>query len=577
MNIKFNYELFKFKYYPINVDIYKNKVLAIKFSTTFTEIVDINIKTGKETLYKLENPILDCNPIGMYDYDDYYIIVGQSFDNGIRIYKYDKKERKEIIYNYLKEKVKNIYSEQIGKTLYISVLGEVSGVYILNCETPVLSIFSENDKYYMTYIKEIEGNFILTQGISLQTNNHKSIVYDQNWNQVESISFNQNSNDFCYAFDAKRHMNIVASDVLGEKTVFLQKDNEISNITVCDSIDTFNIEDYIYDKGLLIYQVEQALTCKLNIYELDTGHIHEIIHDQLIYMVKNFDNTIVILGNSIHSALVVSIYDLSKKKIIASYSYPQDNFEIKTPKKKYIEVNGHKMNYIEYPPHDYTKINGYIIYLHGGPAIHWLPKYNEMFSQFQKNNFCVIYPNYFGSSQCGTIDYNKHENKWGLKDLDEILFLRKKITHKNVILIGESYGAYLALKAWNRSPNDWTGLITYASFYTPWSLYESGSNLVKETVKRHISESDINHSDMEAYSKEEDISTKIFLLHGKCDEVIPYEQSINIFEYLNRTYKFNSKPILKLIANGSHSLNNMHDKSCVERYICKSVEEITFS
>lgn len=570
--IDFNYESLKYKYFPLGID--KDKVLALKLSIDCTEISELDITNGKETLFKLEQKVSDWNPIAMYNYDDYFIVIGQSFFNEVRVCKYNKKERKELVYNYLKGNVESLYCEKIGSNLYISVLEEKARIYNYDAETNTLSLCNESDEDYIFYMKKINKNLILTHEISLKNRHKQSSIYDGKWNRVETIKYNSNSDDLCYAQDTTHNFKIVVSNVLGSNKLFLDKDKQIENIDICSNLDKFEIEDYIYDKGIIIYKTESALTYTLNIYNIYTGMKKEIIYDEFIYDAKAIDNKIVVIGSSVHSKLIVTIYDIENDEIINEYNYLKYQTQNINIEKKCIEVNERKVDYIKYLPCDYKDIKGYVIYLHGGPESHWIPRWDEVFYQLQKNNFAIIYPNYFGSSQCGSIDYSKEENKWGIKDVEEILYIRKIINHKNVILMGESYGSYLAMKVWNMNPNDWAGVIAYSAFYTPWSLYENGSIAVKKTVRKHISANDIGCNDMIPCLTTKKVFTKIYLLHGKCDERIPYTQSINILEYLNRSYICNNIPNIELIDGLGHEIHNISKSFEVNSCICRAIKEI---
>lgn len=573
--VVFDYKSLDYKYLPLNVDSSCTKILGMKFTTVSSKIFEINMQTGEEVLYRLKDNIKDRNPCGIYDYGDKFVIIFHTFEKELVIHIYNKKQKSEVSYTYLKGQVEAVYSVNIDGVLYVSIAKEKPELYTFDEEKGIFPTSWEGNGNHIVSIRKNNNNLFITTEVSLVNNIRKSYVYDRNWVKLETISLNKSSDDSCLAFDNTRNIKLIVSNVLGKDDLFLNNGEHIFNIALCNPNDTLHVLNYFYQYDVVFYQIEKALGFSLNMYEVATEKITNILNDQVIFLVEKSEEGVIIVGNGVESELILSYYDFKQKKITKKFYYPQYEDIPKIPIKKEVDVNGRKLDYVEYPPYDPKKLNGYIIYIHGGPSTHWIPRYNKLLKQFQKNHFAIIYPNYFGSSNYGKIDYSKQENKWGIKDLEEIQYIGELLDHNNIILIGESYGGYLAMKAWNQNPSKWSGVIAYAPFYTPWSLYESAPNHVKQTVKRHIAQADVGINHMVNQSTSIAVQTKIYLIHGHRDNVIPYDESEKILKYLIENYKWQHDPELIILENVAHASQDINSKYKIESLICKAVEEIT--
>jgi L-proline amide hydrolase len=116
-----------------------------------------------------------------------------------------------------------------------------------------------------------------------------------------------------------------------------------------------------------------------------------------------------------------------------------------------VEINGTEL---EIMIRGYNKENPIVIFVHGGPGCSEIP-YVRKYQNLLENNFTIVHYDQRGSGKSynfGT-DYSDVLAGTHVDDLIELTnYIEKYLGQKKVILIGHSYGTYLATMAVNKAP-----------------------------------------------------------------------------------------------------------------------------
>ena len=147
-----------------------------------------------------------------------------------------------------------------------------------------------------------------------------------------------------------------------------------------------------------------------------------------------------------------------------------------TVHKQLYSFEKHTVECIVYQPKSANK--GVIYYLHGGPYSRWTYQFNLYCNLLSNHGFKIICPNYRGSIGYGR-KYRDIINKhWGEYDLIDIVNIVKEENYKFNIIIGESYGAFLALRLAIFHSEIISKCCLISGFISPLTLYEKSSRAV---------------------------------------------------------------------------------------------------
>jgi pimeloyl-ACP methyl ester carboxylesterase len=174
-----------------------------------------------------------------------------------------------------------------------------------------------------------------------------------------------------------------------------------------------------------------------------------------------------------------------------------------------------------------------VLALHGGPLSAWRYEFEPLFQYLAAAGVSVVAPNYRGSTGYGDEHLRPVLGDWGGPDLDDVLHLGQAIAHGRdtalppPVVLGGSYGAYLALLAACRRPDLWSGCVALAPFTSAAGLHRTTTGLVRDRVSR-LSRADAPG----AHDARRDvllacgaIAAPLLVAHGARDEVVPVEQS----------------------------------------------------
>ncbi|TDD38674.1 alpha/beta fold hydrolase [Actinomadura sp. KC06] len=187
-----------------------------------------------------------------------------------------------------------------------------------------------------------------------------------------------------------------------------------------------------------------------------------------------------------------------------------------------------------------------VLALHGGPLAAWRFEFEPLFQHLAAAGAAVVAPNYRGSTGYGERHLRPVIGDWGGPDLDDVVHLAGAIVRDRdaaglprPVVLGGSYGAYLALLAACRFPELWSGCAALAPFTSADGLHAAAPGAVRERVAR-LSRCAANTGDAadaaDAAGGEPDagrdvlqacasITAPLLIAHGARDEVVPAGQS----------------------------------------------------
>jgi pimeloyl-ACP methyl ester carboxylesterase len=175
-----------------------------------------------------------------------------------------------------------------------------------------------------------------------------------------------------------------------------------------------------------------------------------------------------------------------------------------------------------------------VVALHGGPLASWRFEYDPLFQNLVREGIAVVAPNYRGSTGYGDEHLRAVVDRWGGPDLDDVLHLgqslaveRECLQLPRPVVLGNSYGAFLAVLAAGTQPELWSGCVALAPFLSGPRLYESVSVVVRNRVEKLGGLTPINDTigPRDLLSMCGSLSAPLLLVHGSSDQTIPVEQS----------------------------------------------------
>ncbi|MEM9965614.1 MAG: prolyl oligopeptidase family serine peptidase [Asticcacaulis sp.] len=206
--------------------------------------------------------------------------------------------------------------------------------------------------------------------------------------------------------------------------------------------------------------------------------------------------------------------------------------------------------YLTLPPFREVKNLPLLVMPHGGPVAYDSMNYDWMAQAVASRGYAVLQPNFRGSSGYGLDFIKAGYGEWGRKmqtDLsDGVRHLAESgiIAPERVAIAGASYGGYAALAGAAFDADVYRCAISIAGLsdihrWMEWELEEVARNKKASSIqiwkqrlgdeKRWPHISPARHADA--------IKAPILLIHGKDDDVVPFEQSTIMRNALRRANK----------------------------------------
>ncbi len=174
-----------------------------------------------------------------------------------------------------------------------------------------------------------------------------------------------------------------------------------------------------------------------------------------------------------------------------------------------------------------------VIALHGGPVSSWRMEYDPLFQALARAGCAVVAPNCRGSVGYGDDHLEPIHGDWGGPDLDDVLHIaaqleRERDPHARLpVVLGASYGGYLALLAAGSAPDRWSACVAIAPFLSTERLYAEaspwvGNNVAGAGALATVAEDRTTRDVLTVCGS---ISVPLLIAHGVDDELIPVGQS----------------------------------------------------
>ncbi|NVI86404.1 alpha/beta fold hydrolase [Actinomadura sp. BRA 177] len=175
-----------------------------------------------------------------------------------------------------------------------------------------------------------------------------------------------------------------------------------------------------------------------------------------------------------------------------------------------------------------------VIALHGGPLASWRLDFEPLLQHLAAAGVAVAAPNQRGSTGYGEAHLRPVIGDWGGADLDDIVHLAREIGRDRAaaglpgpVVLGGSYGAFLALLAACRAPRLWSGCVALAPFTSAAGLHGGASGAVRDRVARlsHCDAPGAPGDGRDVLRACAALTAPLLIAHGVRDEVVPVAQS----------------------------------------------------
>jgi pimeloyl-ACP methyl ester carboxylesterase len=181
-----------------------------------------------------------------------------------------------------------------------------------------------------------------------------------------------------------------------------------------------------------------------------------------------------------------------------------------------------------------------VIALHGGPLDAWRMGFDPLLHTLAANGFAVVAPNQRGSTHYGVAHALAIRDCWGGPDLDDVLAIGREVlsdrpaSAPRPIVLGSSYGAFLALLAAAVDPSLWAGCVAISPFLSGPRLYPEAGETIRTLVERMggLTVPSVDGKARDVFERCGEITAPVLLIHGANDDVIPVGQSRLLYRHL---------------------------------------------
>ncbi|MGI9063735.1 MAG: alpha/beta hydrolase family protein, partial [Pseudonocardiaceae bacterium] len=199
---------------------------------------------------------------------------------------------------------------------------------------------------------------------------------------------------------------------------------------------------------------------------------------------------------------------------------------------------------IAYGGPDWRQCRHLVVALHGGPLSSWRFEFDPLFQCLAAAGIAVVAPNYRGSTGYGDEHLRAALAHWGGPDLADVLHLGRDLGQDRArrelpkpVVLGASYGAFLALLAACHEPDMWSACVALAPFLSGPRLHESTRGAA---VRHRIAQlGGLQHSDnrgpRDVLAVCTSLSAPLLLIHGTRDLTVPVEQSRTLTRRLSES------------------------------------------
>lgn len=218
-----------------------------------------------------------------------------------------------------------------------------------------------------------------------------------------------------------------------------------------------------------------------------------------------------------------------------------------------------------------------VVALHGGPEDHWTLGHDPVLARLSEAGAAVVAPNQRGSTGYGRAHAEAIHGAWGVPDLADIRFLVRTLTEQRPpdaeapVLLGSSYGGFLALLAVCADPYAWARCAVIAPFLSARGLHERSSPAVRALIDRHglgePPDDDLGPRDVERLAHR--VRVPLLALHGCDDPVVPVEETRRLHRALAAADGQERAPhdCLPIAGAGHHPLQERGGAGLIDRLV----------
>jgi len=189
---------------------------------------------------------------------------------------------------------------------------------------------------------------------------------------------------------------------------------------------------------------------------------------------------------------------------------------------------------ITYGGPDWRRCRHLVVALHGGPLSSWRFEFEPLFQCLAQVGVAVVAPNYRGSTGYSNEHLRAVVDNWGGPDLQDVLHVGRGLEGERgrhqlpkPVVLGTSYGAFLALLAASYEPDLWSACVALAPFLSGPSLHRCADVSVRNRIERlgGLKRIDDAIGPRDVLRACTSLSAPLLLIHGSKDQTIPVEQS----------------------------------------------------
>lgn len=183
---------------------------------------------------------------------------------------------------------------------------------------------------------------------------------------------------------------------------------------------------------------------------------------------------------------------------------------------------------------DWRTADHLVVALHGGPAAAWRFEFSPVLQHLAAHGIAVVAPNQRGSIGYGEAYASCLHGAWGGPDLEDVAAIARTLGGERAaaglpkpMLLGTSYGGYLALLAACTSPDAWSGVLAIAPFLSGPRLIAEASLPVRALMTRLGGDLELDDAlgPRDVLRLAEGMRAPLLVVHGDRDDVIPVGQS----------------------------------------------------